>query len=52
MIRGCAEVRRVLFETSNSTQKRTLDTARQALQRYIKLKEAFQQKHPNSDPWH
>lgn len=44
-----AELRRVLFETSDGTQKRTLDTTRQALQRYISLKEAFRQKHPTSD---
>jgi hypothetical protein len=45
-----AELRRVLFETTDEPQKRTLDATRQALQRYIGLNEAFREKHPNSDP--
>jgi glycosyltransferase involved in cell wall biosynthesis len=41
-----AELRRVLFETTDGPQKRTLDATRQALQRYIDLNEAFRRKHP------
>ena len=44
-----AELRRVLFETTDGPQKRTLDATRQVLQRYIDLKEAFQQKHPTAE---
>ena len=44
-----SELRRVLFKTTDGPQKRTLDTTRQALQRYISLEEAFRQKHPSSD---
>jgi hypothetical protein len=47
-----AELRRVLFETTDGPQKRTLDATRQALQRYIGLNEAFREKHPTSDSQH
>jgi glycosyltransferase involved in cell wall biosynthesis len=44
-----AELRRVLFETTDGPQKRTLDATRQALQRYIDLNKAFREKHPTSN---
>jgi len=43
-----AELRRVVFDIRDGAQKRTLDTTRQALDRFIRLRDAFWQKHSTS----